>query len=490
MKSIKNHLFVYFAIIVLSALLIFPACNDLLDTSPVSSIGATDFWNSPEEAIGGLNGMYVEFRNFERGYHLLGSARSEEMSDGVQNPGQKANLFENTISATNAFIDWRYIYRTIGAANQIIKNVPDIDFPNPSEKNNLLAQAYSMRAYNYFVLVKTWGEVPIFTDPTEGYDPETTFKERAPVSDIFDLITSDIESALDLFPDNDFPSGRNMWSKPATNVLKGDVFLWKGKVLGGGQTDLTTALNALENAASSNVSLLDDFSDIFQYDNKGNEEIILAMHFRENEASNHYNRMYALTAEIERASEATRELMLPGASNWWAPSDHLINQFSDDDIRKDVSFHEIFVGNTTERLTKAAIKFKGVVSEGSRRFVDDIIVYRYADLLLLIAEAKNALGQDPSSEINLIRERAYGENFNDYIFVSGSPEENDEAILQERLFELAFEGGRWWDLIRFGKAFEKVPSLQGRESEEHLLLWPITENTLIRNSRLSQTPGY
>ncbi|MEX0884689.1 MAG: RagB/SusD family nutrient uptake outer membrane protein, partial [Cyclobacteriaceae bacterium] len=115
---------------------------------------------------------------------------------------------------------------------------------------------------------------------------------------------------------------------------------------------------------------------------------------------------------------------------------------------------------------------------------------RYAELLLLIAEAKNALGQDPSSEINMVRERAYGDDFPAFEFINGSQSENDEAILQERLFELAFEGKRWWDLIRFDQAFDKVPSLQDKAGQNFLKVWPITLETLSLNSKITQNPGY
>ena len=110
--------------------------------------------------------------------------------------------------------------------------------------------------------------------------------------------------------------------------------------------------------------------------------------------------------------------------------------------------------------------------------------------MLLIAEVKNALDQDPSTEINMIRARAFKNDFDEFRFTNGSKEVNDEAILQERLFELAFEGKRWWDLVRFGKAFEKVPSLNNRAGQNHLLLWPITLETISLNSRIVQNPGY
>src|SRR5699024_1438747 len=136
------------------------------------------------------------------------------------------------------------------------------------------------------------------------------------------------------------------------------------------------------------------------------------------------------------------------------------------------------------------VKFKGTVDGGARLFLDDVILYRYADILLMIAEAKNALGQDPSAEINQVRRRAYGSDYSDHVFVSGSKEANNEAILQERLRELAFEGKRWWDLVRFGKAFELVPSLQDNQGDEYLLLWPIPESTLSHNNKIEQNPGY
>lgn len=92
-------------------------------------------------------------------------------------------------------------------------------------------------------------------------------------------------------------------------------------------------------------------------------------------------------------------------------------------------------------------------------FLDDVIIYRYADVLLMKAEAKNALGVDPSFELNQVRKRAYGTKYSGYELVSNSKEANDNAILKKRLFELAFEGKRWWDLVRFGKAFQLISSL-------------------------------
>src|SRR5690606_15673340 len=184
-------------------------------------------------------------------------ARSEVMGDGLQNADFRIKYFENTLTETNADLNWQAMYRVITFANLIIKYVPDISFNSDAEKNDILAQAYAMRAYMYFLLAKTWGDVPIVTEPTEGYDAETTFRERRPASEVFQLIKDDINQAIGLFPNNDFDENRSLWSKPAVNVLKGDVFLWTGKVMNGGQSDFATALTALNEAENSQVRLLD-----------------------------------------------------------------------------------------------------------------------------------------------------------------------------------------------------------------------------------------
>ena len=472
------------------------SCTKDLKLTPTSVITVNSFWKTPDDAKGGLYGMYDMFRSLaQANLYLLGEARSEMMGNGIQNADYRIKYFENTLDASNADLNWYLPYRIIGYANLVIKNVPGITFPNESEKNSILAQAYAMRAFIYFTMAKTWGDLPLVTDPTDGYDAETTFKQRQAVSKIFDLIKSDIDQALNLFPDNKFPAGRSTWSKPATYVLKGDVYLWTGKTMNGGTSDFTTALEALNSAQNSDASLLNNYSDIFSYTNKGNKEVIFAAHFQDLEASNNYFAdMYIAPGDIPPTIDqpTSAKLGIGGNYNWWAPTALVRNQFTDDDQRKAATFLEIYshINGVDKFATSVVLKGNGFIKDGVRRFLCDVIIYRYAELLLLKAEAENALGTDPSVEINAVRKRAYGDNFSAHEFVNGSKEENDEAILQERLFELAFEGKRWWDLVRFGKAFEKVPSLKGRQGSSYLLLWPVTQQTITLNPKVQQTNGY
>ena len=455
------------------------------------------FWTSEDNAKGALNGMYVRFRDQTAGNMFMwGESRGGTLSYGLQASEGLERYFENTLDPNFAGPEWLRLYTIIHDANLIIKYVPEISFTHEEDRNRLLAEAYTMRAFIYFTMAKTWGGVPLVTEPTEGYDSETTFRERASVEEIFAQIKDDLNSALSLYPDNSLSAGKASWSKPSTNALKGDVYLWTAKRMGGGDADLQTALSALEDADVSELALQESFDDIFRYDNKGNSEVLMAVHFRDLESGTNYNgNMYIRDDQIPAGADPAvlEKLGQGGGLNRWGPSSVVTSAFSDDDQRKDASYLSISIpgeGGQMEPYANVVTKLRGYIDPSGRRFLDDVVLYRYADLLLMIAEAKNALGQDPSAEINLVRQRAYGDHFEAHRFVDMGQVANEEEILQERLLELAFEGKRWWDLVRFDKAFELVPSLQGRESEQHLLLWPISLGTISLNSKITQNPGY
>ena len=153
-----------------------------------------------------------------------------------------------------------------------------------------------------------------------------------------------------------------------------------------------------------------------------------------------------------------------------------------------------------------AYKFQGVLLDGDaiRSWLDDYPIYRYADCLLMLATAKAFLGEDIATEINAIRERAYGADYfsahqselaypndADGTFYSGnqfvaSDANPLEAILKERMREFLFEGKRWYDIRLMGNEFVTKYSTASLDR----LLWPIDENSLGENQALEQTPGY
>ncbi|WP_353719964.1 RagB/SusD family nutrient uptake outer membrane protein [Dyadobacter sp. 676] len=481
----------------LMAVTMFSACTDDLTLKPISQITNTSFWKSPEEARGALNGMYVRMRTqAATNFFIWGEARSEIW---VQNFGFDPSInfyaFTNALSRVNPGPDWTAMYSVVHDANLILKYVPSIQFASEADRSEILAQAYAMRAFMYFTMTKTWGDLILIDQPTEGFDPSTIYKERKPQTEVFAMIKKDIESALALFPTNNIPTGRVRWSKPALNALKADVFLWTAKKLNGGAADFNTALAAIAEVEKSDVQLLGDFSQVFAFTNKGNKEVILAVRFAEGESAGRsvYGGVTALaapTAPFTPQSVIDKLMPYSGKDGYWQMSREVTRQFSDDDARKNATFIEVnqTKDGVTSFMYNADQKWPGLITGGVRVMYDDLILYRYADIILMKAEAQNGLGQDPSEAVNMIRKRAYGAKFAAHAFVNGSKAANDDAILQERLFELAHEGKRWWDLVRFGKALEKVPSLKGKTEND--LLFPLGETILSLEPYVKQNPGY
>ena len=478
------------------------SCTKDLKLEPISQISAASYWKTENDANGALYGMYARFRPQTSNMFLWGELRSNDFGPSVGGePAGQGPLYRNTLNASSPLPTWLGLYTVIHDANLILKYAPDINFASEANKNNILAQAYTMRAFCYFIMVRTWGGVPLVDSPTEGYS-ESSQRERATVEQIFSFIKKDLDAAIALFPNNNFPAGRFAWSKPAANAVKADVYLWTGKRMNGGNSDFTTALNALNEIETSDVSLLTNFASIFDYTNKGNKEIIFAVRYKDQESgeSGPYDQSFLHPQSMPNSKEldpATQAVLTGGRGySYLQVQPHIRSQFDVKDQRRDASFKEIYIytggypGGVKTYYTTIQTKFDGVIISGQRFWYDDYVIYRYGDILLMKAEAKNALGQDPSSDINKVRQRAYGPNYSQFVFVSGSKQDNDALILKERLLETAFEGHYWWDLLRFGKAFELVPSLQSQVGKDNLLLFPIAQSTLSIEPKVKQNPGY
>ncbi|MFC4094573.1 RagB/SusD family nutrient uptake outer membrane protein [Euzebyella saccharophila] len=497
--------YIYLIIIAVS----FMACEKELELDAPSELTTAGFWESEEGVRTAHTGLFADFRGEAADLWLLGEIRSDVWGGRTYETPSNIDLIESSFTVSTApFGGWAGLYTNIHRVNDFLLNAPGVEFVNESDKSHLIGQAYGLRAFYYYTLLKTWGAVPIILEPLSTVNPAGLSKERSSQSEVMELIKSDLEASLSAFgSDNSFwQENRNFWSKAATLALKGDVYIWSGNLLDGGAADFNDAKSALEQIEGLGVSLVPDIESLWGVSNEGNNEFVFALQYQRDEASNIYNSFTGRSTEINPQFNADGESMIDfiiaGANRYGQSEKTIVLLDDNDDARKDATFIRLYTDDNggsgypmySEPTYFGSIfkKFLGQVDGSERIFENDVPLYRYADVLLLLAEAKNLLGEDPSGEINQIRKRAYGENYSPVLhgYASRSQVENTNAILNERYKEFIGEGKRWWDLRRAGDSFvlDNVTFLES--GEEYKLLLPISDDMIGRNPLLNQTPGW
>lgn len=472
------------------------SCDEDLKLAPPSSITVSSFFQSEDDARSAVNGMYVQMRSISNSLYLYGDERAEHTEATDLGTGNDIN--RNTIQPVTGGTDWGAFYSLLKDINFVLAKVPDIEFANNSEKDDLLAQAYFLRAWTYFMIVRTWGDAPLITIPFESATQEGLFPEqRDPAADLFAQIKQDIDQALSLFAD-DAIGDRYTVSAPAANMLKTDVYLWTAKREGGGTADLNTALEAVNQVIGHpELMLLDDYESVFRPTVATQEDIFSIYWDLVENAGTFFAGRYNLSDSFWNGLSDEDKERIPfirGSVRFYTTT-----QLFRDEIRANAD-----LGNGAEDPREALYflpytdpsgdqrhimnKFQGEeVTANQRQFTDDYKIYRYAEAFLMRAEIQNALGNTSAAveDLNRIRNRVgIGDYQGDM-----SQQAVDDAILLERGVEFAFEGKRWFDLVRFDKAYDIVPSLKGRENEQPIL-WPISIGTIALNPNLEQTPGY
>jgi starch-binding outer membrane protein, SusD/RagB family len=509
MKRYKIFSFLFAAT---SALLLMSSCKkELAEVKPQDAISKDQIVTDPNAALTLYTGMYGLFRSYNSTFFQLGEMRSEIWTDGLfteSSDGGLQNLNRHNISALNVpFGNWAGFYNLIYNLNNVITLFPQTPLTQ-ANKDRMMAEAYGLRAYVYYTMLKTWGAVPLTTEPVQTINNAAeTYKARTPADSVMIQVKSDIEKSLQLFgSSNVIPTAKRVyWNRVATLVLKGDVYLWSGTNMGGGNTDFTTAKTALQEVRNLQGATLDldaNYADIFDPAKKdNNKEIIFAINYETGQASQgsfgsfQVNSIQATTLSFAQAPTPLVSNVYPyvNGANRVGMNQAMITRLTSGptDQRITNSF-KVMYSNTAPYPVRGVLltKWLGSTSGTSQVYNNDYPIYRYADVLLLLAEAKTKLGEDPSAEINQIRQRAYGANYTPY--VNGSVTANMNAILEEYLREFIGEGKRWWALRRAGDQYVYAnvnPAYLSPTSTAKLLL-PISTSMINNDPLLTQTPGY
>lgn len=478
-------------------------CESFLDEQPRNLIDPDRFYVTEADGVAAITGIY---------YHLMhrdvfGYALDDYfgLTNDLTTPSRVlgGRIFfayrwdENTSDVRDI---WRRLYMAVNDANVMISRVSDSSL-EPQVKNELVAEAVFLRAFTYFYLVAAFGDVPYITQPTMdavSFD-ENTNMGRTPVSQIRQNIIEDltaIEDDLPATPRSDYPQRATQW---AAKNLKLKAYLW----LEDYGNAVATAQDIVNN---SGHSLLPNYEDIFRPDNEFNNEIIFQFDYIFNEFSTNRNSKFQPRAQDENQAGGPLPSYFDGFNNYTV-YESFAKTFAPNDLRRKSNVYDSLEDGTPLYFTYVVKQWRPDEARGNSGL--NYKVYRFADVLLDLAEAENELNGPTElaySAINQVRERA-----------GLDPLENltqdalREAIRQERSWELLGESAhRKIDLLRWNElenALKERLSLEEAEPEAHpnqvnnlrftlqhyapyKNLLPIPSDEIILNPGLTQNEGY
>lgn len=463
------------------------SCDSLLDVKPQSSITVNSMWENPGDAKAALNGAFNRFRSaYEDNYAVWGEYRTAFYGNGEGNGSVTyGNVWNNQLTPTTPGTNWASLYTAINDCNLILKHTPHIVFDKENEKKHILGSAYFLRAYMYYYIARIWGDAPVLIDGFESDNQEGLFPVRGPVSKVFEQIEIDLNRAFELVGTN----GKSPLevTRLAICMLQTDFYLWQAK-MNGVSNAIDKADVAINNVLNAGINLSDSYENVFRNDD--DKEIIFAIAFVESEKTTYFADEYLLNLNAVPLELQNNPIQI-GSHNHattFTPKHKAFMWETEKDSRSNINISDF---TTSDGKYYSWInKYLGTWKEGTRIFDSDIRIYRFSEALLFKAEIEIAKNNIASAlqYLNQVAKRAY--NIEDFYSNTYSQSDAENILLNERLKEFAAEGKAWFDLIRFGKVFERVESLKGRENELNILLWPVNNASINTNPAITQTPGY
>ncbi len=478
-------------ILLCACVFIISSCHDDLDIVQTSKLSASSMWIEEGDATAAMYGAHQLCRSaFNQGLAFWGEYRDGLWGSGASGLTKpfRDEVYQGIMDNTNTYADWKNIYTTINMANLILKYTPGISFNSEDDKNEVLANAYFIRAFCYYWIARIWGDAPLVLD---GYESSSQdfYPDRTPVSQIFEQVESDIEMAVDLIPAD--ISERSTASPAAINMLKADYNLWMYKVEEGGTSYLSAASDAID-AVLSNTSyeLESNYSAIFDVNTESGSEVIYAWKYTQDEYTGGYPEDYLLSTASASSEYQFNPVAVGPNKQWCFYTDDYISVLTDvaNDTRLATNYQSFYDDGKNKTLYWTN-KYKGSWLNSTSVLDADMVVYRLADAYLMDAEIKAETNIPVAvASINKVVERAYG--VENYYSTDISADEFKNILVKERMKEFPAEGRLWWDFIRLGVVFDVNPYLAGREDEPNILLWPISDNSINDNPDLEQTEGW
>lgn len=428
--------------------LVWSGCDGFTDLAPISQRNVEEYYDQARDFEVALNGAYSALQDdgtYGRNYWVVLEMRSDNTDQGADVTGLARALavindFEESTTSGILQTTWSASYRGIERTNIILDRLDSFD-GEPAFEDEIRGEALFIRSLLYYNLAVTFGRVQLKLEPTPTSDPGASAQQDVQVSDpgeVFTQIAADLETAQGLLPATREEAVHRA-TRGAANALLGKVYLTLGQA-GPAQTALERVVD------SGNYELLEDYATLWGPANENNAESIFEVQFstaNPSEASSFTN-TFAPASNYVLPSGAT--LVGEGlAEN--RPTASMENAYESGDARFAVSMGTEYTDASTGEVEPA----RYIRKYESQPFADGEAannwpVLRYADVLLMLAEAVGPTGTTADGRtgwdlIDDVRDRAG---------LPPVPQDNFyERLLQERRVELAFENHRWADLKRF-----------------------------------------
>lgn len=446
------------------------SCGDsFFNLEPASSVTIDKVYKTASDYNVAVIGCYAKLQSQVNFYTECCEYRSDNLSLGAPTAGtqDRYDIDHFTEKPSNGILSsyWANFNNNVYRCNLLLDQIDGANFAE-NLKKQYKGEAMFIRALNYFNMYRIWGGVPATKHVVSA--AEALKVARYSDEQMFDLIAGDLKEIVDnnYLPETYSSADMGRATSGAAKALLGKVYLTFHK-----WTEAKDILSQL----IGKYQLVSPIAQVFNVDNKNNNEIIFAVHFNKEIEGEGHSYWYNLT----NASDDTNQ------------TSSLLNTFPTGDARKDlITYVQV------EKNVRLMNKFYDTKSPTFKTVGNDQILLRYADVLLMYAEALNEIQYDASEGslalkyLNAVRQRAGISNLTAKQLPT--QEKFRKGILVERQREFPYEGQRWFDLVRMGFA-KSVMAENGVEIKDYQLLFPIPQQEIEKvgdKSILWQNPGY
>lgn len=502
------------------AIVLLSSCSDFLDKEPLVDTDVNAYYSTDDEVNTAIMGVYARMQYGDfllTTLMLIGDDCSDDCDLGNQKSEgytwvgpdtESLQSFDNLATNPRSNALWSLAFKGVTFATQAIESINQkSDLLTPEKAKRYLGEAYFLRAFFYYFLARQYGGLPII-DHVLSYDEY--YSPRASIDDTWNFILSDFQTAAELLPLKSQYEA-NDWGR----ATQGAAYAMMGKVYMR-QKKYQEAYDVLKKVIDSGeYSLEPIYEDIFKLENENGIESIFEIQHGISGTGWGDDNDGSILSFYEHDADPDDPIKWHNGWSMHCPTQDLVDSYEEGDPRLHATVifpGEFFDGRINKNVSSSTgyqpkkwyIPFAQRSQTDQSDCPKNIIFYRYAEVLLNMAEMANELGKTSEALEYLEQVRGRARSNAEQVNVLPQIEETDKELLRnliwkERRSELACEGQRFWDLVRQGRAgqvlkaySEKYNSIKGKYyTDGKSEIFPIPEDQITAsNGALEQNPGY